>query len=143
MSARRIAFLAFCQEQLGKPYRWNCDGPDAYDCNGIACGALKHVGGPDWRATHNAERLRTELPVVTREAAKPGDLVLYGPKDHANHVMIWFGDGRVIGASGGDRNVLTLEDAARRGACVKFKPTHLYRPDFLGFRSLAQHLDQE
>jgi murein DD-endopeptidase len=49
------------------PYRWNAQGTrDAnngqrlFDCSGLVTWALLQVGGPDWRAIHNTDRLLAE-----------------------------------------------------------------------------------
>ncbi|WP_253894816.1 NlpC/P60 family protein [Corallococcus exercitus] len=46
------------------PYRWGAkgqsaskDGPRLFDCSGLVTWAFHQVGGKDWRATHNTDRL--------------------------------------------------------------------------------------
>lgn len=129
------AFLAWALQQEGKPYRWNADGPDAFDCSGLICYGVYLIGGPDWRATHNCKRLWAELEPTT--APLPGDLVFYGPKGAPNHVMIYTGDGRVYGACGGNSDTTTLEIALEKKAKVRYCSRIHYRPDFLGFRKLG------
>lgn len=142
--SRRLAFLDEALRLEGRPYLWCGKGPEAFDCSGLVTWCLWRAGGPDLRATHNTTRLYAELPVVV--APKPGDLAVYGRLrlDGAlgsGHVMLWWGDGRVYGACGGDRSTTSLELAAARGARVRFRRSHRYRVDFLAFHSLAQHLD--
>jgi murein DD-endopeptidase len=137
----RSAYLKLALEQMGKPYRWGAKGIDLFDCSGLVTSCLHRLGGPDWRLTHNTDRLLLELPET--HSPLPGDLCLYGAKNDANHVMLWLGScGLVFGASGGGRDTASLEIARKQNACVKVKSSHEYRPDFLGFRSLSQFLKE-
>lgn len=147
--SERAAFLAWVQARLGTPYCWphasngftgkglrNPANPDALDCSGtVTCGLYNATSKRiDWRATHNAHRLFTLLEATTDP--KPGDLVFYGRRGYSSHVMVWVGDGRVIGASGGNSDTLTREVAQRQGACVKYRKSVDYRPDRLAYRAL-------
>ncbi len=140
---KRAQFIAALASQLGSPYVWNTDGgrwngkdsPRTFDCNGLVCWSLLEVGGPDWRATHTADRMFRELPLVATPVA--GDLAFYGPIHHSTHVMVLWGDGRVYGACGGNSDTL----APTPDACVQFRKSTTYRPDLLGFRTLAAYLE--
>ena len=116
-------------------YRWNGDGPDTFDCSGFVLYGVTLFGAPNLSKTWNCDRMwksnwaRLELGQV-----EPGDLAFYGMPSHATHVMVWAGDGSVIGASGGGSNTTTPQVARIQNAFVKRKPVHNYRPDFLGFR---------
>lgn len=144
ITSQRAAFLQAVLAQMHAPYRWGAkgqrastDGPRLFDCSGLVTWALHQVGGPDWRATHNTDRLWAECaPVASVADLLPGDLVLYGKAGDPDHVMVHVGAGVVVGASGGGSKTLTLEDAARTGACVKAFARPEYRPDILGFRRL-------
>jgi cell wall-associated NlpC family hydrolase len=130
---KRLEFLTLAFDQLDKPYVWGADGPDAFDCSGLICWLLKELDICDWRSTHNAQRIFDSLQPT--EAPRPGDLVFYGPSPlHIEHVMIHWGDGRVIGACGGNRDVTSIEIARKKNALVRFKPRRGYRPDFVGYR---------
>lgn len=143
MSTPRARFLALVIEQMGAPYRWGSKGQvvrpgiRTFDCSGLVTWALHKVGGPDWRATHNTDRLWDECRRV--DAPQPGDVVLYGAggaRPNPNHVMVCLSDGLVLGASGGGSRTLTLADAEAQGARVKVFTSADYRPDRLGFRAL-------
>ncbi|MBN8466184.1 C40 family peptidase [Corallococcus exiguus] len=140
---------------MHSPYRWGAKGlkptgsPRLFDCSGLVTWCLHEVGGPDWRATHNTDRLWDVCTPVESEAQLlPGDLVLYGRAGHTtlhgrpvtredpNHVMVYVGAGVVVGASGGGSTTLTLADAQAAGARVKTHPRIAYRSDVLGFRRL-------
>lgn len=94
------SFLARCMEhvvaQVG--YQWGGRSIVGLDCSGFVTESLYTVtkGRIDVRATHNTDRLWTEVPRVPRwreESLWPGDLVLYygasstGPDD-VSHVMV-------------------------------------------------------
>ncbi len=142
-SERRLMFMAWLIGQKGKPYVWSYKGApllcgeellECYDCSGLITAGLNYLGCPDWRQTHSAAKLFDEL-----EATKdphPGDLAFYGPPTRITHTMIFWGDGRVFGATGGNRDTTTPVIAKKKGACVQFKPSVNYRPDFRGFRKL-------
>lgn len=146
MPSQRAAFLALVLSQMHAPYRWNAKGTrDAttgqrlFDCSGLVTWALREVGGPDWRATHNTDRLWAECVPVDFAALLPGDLVLYhraGAPEDAEHVMVHVGGGVVVGASGGGRATLTLADAQLHDAKVKAFPRLDYRADLMGFLRL-------
>lgn len=141
---QRTAFVATVLLQMHAPYRWGAKGErDAvtrqrlFDCSGLVTWALREVVGPDWRATHNTDKLWAECARVgPGEEPKPGDLALYHSKDNPadpEHVMVYLGDGLVVGAAGGGRRTLTLEDAKLADARVKVFQTLHYRPGFMGF----------
>lgn len=133
LSLTRAAFLALAHDQLGKPYIWNADGPDYFDCSGLVKFLLHEQRICDWRATHRAQDIFNVLPPT--EYALPGDFVFYGssPK-HVDHVMIYWGDGRVLGASGGNHHITTVQLAREKDAMVRFRKSRDYRPDFIGYR---------
>jgi cell wall-associated NlpC family hydrolase len=96
------------------------------------------MGLPDWRATHNANALWSHLTHIhpsTDSHLRPGDLCFWGAADGGpiNHVMLWWGDGRVYGACGGDHTTISVEEAVRRGAKVQFRPKADYRKHFIGW----------
>lgn len=136
-------------ELLGKPYRWNAKGPDAFDCSGFITWPLWKVTGIDLRATHNTDRMLAEWEPLRFPVA--GCVALFGGKKLANgewdptdveHAMVVLPlDGGLpdllIGACGGGRSILTLEDARRADARVKVKRDDHYRTkEFRGYRRL-------
>lgn len=146
LSLTRAAFCALAFDQLGKPYVWNADGPDCFDCNGLVCFCLYKLKVCDWRATHRAQDIYDALPGT--EYAHPGDFVFYGASSrHVEHIMIFWGDGRVLGASGGNHHVTSVQLAREKDAKVRFRKSRDYRPDFLGYRvaplDSAPHVSEE
>lgn len=83
--------IAYGLAEVGEPYVWGAEGPDAFDCSGLMQWIFGKVG--------------IELPRVAREQQKfatrvtdprPGDLVFWGSP--ATHVGLYVGDGRFLAA---------------------------------------------
>ncbi|MDQ2640280.1 MAG: C40 family peptidase, partial [Pseudomonadota bacterium] len=95
--------VASAMAEVGKPYRYGGNGPDAYDCSGLVRFAHGSQGVIVPRTTE--EQFRAARPVpVDRIAA--GDLLFFrfdGPK--VSHVAIYAGDGRFVHAPQSDRPV--------------------------------------
>ncbi|MDX3852126.1 NlpC/P60 family protein [Streptomyces sp. AK02-01A] len=96
--------LRYAAAQIGKPYEWGAEGPDSFDCSGLTSQAWARAGVAIPRTSQEQWR---ELPRVSLDELRPGDLVIYFPK--ATHVAIYLGDGMVI-------------QAPRPGAHVKVSP---------------------
>jgi len=117
--AERIA-LSF----LGLPYVWGGDDPvQGFDCSGFVIEILKSVGvlprEGDWTADGLWRRFRDkEVPSPTL-----GCLVFwFNIEGRAVHVEFCLDDKLAIGASGGGRNVKTMQDAVRQNAYIKIRP---------------------
>ncbi|MFE7028911.1 NlpC/P60 family protein [Streptomyces sp. NPDC057621] len=98
------AALRYAVAQIGKPYEWGAEGPDAYDCSGLTSQAWTDAGRPIPRTS---QEQWAELPRVPLPELRPGDLVVYFPE--ATHVAMYLGDGLVI-------------QAPRPGARIKVSP---------------------
>ncbi|MFJ7128259.1 NlpC/P60 family protein [Streptomyces sp. NPDC098101] len=96
--------LRFAVGQIGKPYEWGAEGPEAYDCSGLTQRAWAAAGREIPRTSQ--EQWAT-LPRVALSELRPGDLVLYFPG--ATHVAVYLGEGLVV-------------QAPRPGAKVKVSP---------------------
>ncbi|GIJ22214.1 NlpC/P60 family protein [Micromonospora lutea] len=86
--------VTFACAQIGKPYSWGAEGPNAYDCSGLTLAAWSRAGVS---LPHNAARQRRVTASVSRDALRPGDLVFYYRDLH--HVGMYVGDGWVVHAS--------------------------------------------
>lgn len=113
---------------------------NVYDCSGLITAGVWYATDHkiDWRGSHNCRKLIQECKELSQalgERPKVGDLAFYGPGINApTHVMMYCADGRVFGAGrGGGPYTTTPEIARKKGARVGYRPSHLYRPDFLGF----------
>lgn len=139
----RGAFLYRALSLMGTLYSYGGRSRLGIDCSGVLDLALFEAGGPDWRLTHNTDRLWRELPPTVEP--EPGDPVFYGGKadDDVDHVMLWLPFGLVFGAAGGDSSTRTMEEATRKNARVKVRDRVLYRDDFRGYRSMAPLFSKE
>jgi cell wall-associated NlpC family hydrolase len=94
---RAVRAVAFALAQRGKPYRWGAEGPDAFDCSGLAWAAW---GAAGVTIPRTAAGQLLGLPRV-RGQLRPGDLVIYpssGPT--RRHVALVVGGGRMVEALG-------------------------------------------
>jgi murein DD-endopeptidase len=98
--------------QLGRPYLYGGNGPDAFDCSGLVRFAHAAQGIPVPRTTQ--EQFRAARPVPRNELAA-GDLLFFrfdGPK--VSHVALYTGNGRFVHAPQSGRPVESraLQDPA-------------------------------
>ncbi|WP_019889426.1 C40 family peptidase [Streptomyces purpureus] len=96
--------LRYAVGQIGKPYVWGAEGPEAFDCSGLTSQAWADAGLAVPRTSQ--EQWRT-LPRVELSDLRPGDLVVYFPG--ATHVALYLGEGLVV-------------HAPRPGGLVKVSP---------------------
>lgn len=78
--------------QVGDPYSYGAEGPDAFDCSGLVQYSFGQVGVSSPRTTGDLQAWGT--PVST-DALQPGDLVFsYG----GGHVALYVGNGSWVDA---------------------------------------------
>lgn len=100
-----------------------------WDCSGFAQCALVAIGMLSPKASdRGAARLYADGQSMAEVAASMGDLAFYG-RPTVEHVMVYLGDGVVLGATGGRSTTFGKTPTAY----VDLKPVR-YRSDFLGFR---------
>jgi hypothetical protein len=93
--ARAARAVAFALAQVGKPYQWGTQGPDAYDCSGLTWAAWQHAGVPIPRT---AAGQLAGLPAV-RGRLQPGDLLVYPSEGSSGrHVAMVVDRGRMVEA---------------------------------------------
>ncbi|MBL1108350.1 C40 family peptidase [Streptomyces sp. 5-8] len=92
--------VGYAMDQLGKPYQWGTQGPDAYDCSGLTSRAWSQAGTPIPRTSQEQWRRLKKVPLGK---LRPGDLVVYFPE--ATHVAMYVGDGKVVQAPRPGRKV--------------------------------------
>jgi len=146
-------FVAWVLSKENLPYCWptaengysgkdlkNAKHKDCYDCSGLITAGLyaatkKRI---DWRGNTNAQLLmKKSQPLTEKQAKGKACLAFYGPAmNMINHVMLMLPDGRSFGACGGNSAVTSPEIANKKGARVRYRPTHAYRPDFRCFRAI-------
>ena len=119
--------VSFALRQVGKPYQWGADGPNAYDCSGLVYAAYAAAGIAIARTTFG---WRQDGPPVPLTQIEPGDLLFYpgsdGTPENPGHVVMYLGGGQVIQApqTGEDVQVDPLDLA---GVVVATRPADLPR----------------
>ncbi|MDP9022653.1 MAG: NlpC/P60 family protein [Actinomycetota bacterium] len=100
--------------QVGKPYRWGAEGPDAYDCSGLTKWAWAKAGV----ALPHSSRMQYQVTArVPRSDLRPGDLMFFGSPIH--HVALYIGNGKVV-------------EAPYSGERVRINDRTVHRSDLVG-----------
>jgi len=93
--------LEFMRSQIGHPYVWGAEGPDAWDCSSLVRAAYRTVGIELPRVT--TDQLAAG-PLVSGVDLQPGDLVFIPGSDGTvaapGHVGMYVGNGQMIAAKG-------------------------------------------
>lgn len=91
--------LALATTQLGKPYLWGAEGPDAFDCSGLTSWAYAKAGHPIGRTSRQQWY---DGPHIALADLAPGDLLFWASNtsDAAtiHHVAIYAGNAMMIAA---------------------------------------------
>ncbi len=92
-NAQQAAAVSFALAQLGKPYVFGAEGPDAYDCSGLVMVAWAHAGVHIPRVT--GDQVHTGIAVGGVDAMQPGDLIFIpgsdGTMSRPGHVGMYIG----------------------------------------------------
>nr|WP_324195963.1 DUF4226 domain-containing protein [Nocardia abscessus] len=100
--------------QLGDPYVWGAEGPNAFDCSGLMQYAAAAAGVRIPRVA--ADQYRT-LPKVNPRDIKPGDLIFpsssFKGANNPGHVIMYIGNGMCVEAprTGGHVQYRKLPDS--------------------------------
>ena len=144
----RRDFVVEALAHLGAPVLWGAKGPDVFDCSGLVTWCLARVGGPDWKTTHNTDRLWAECPLGNDH--QPGDLAFWyskaedaAAKGDVEHVAICLAGGHILTADGATSHIMSLEGAKASGARVRVRETVHYRPRFAGYRRFPLEVDED
>lgn len=88
--------IEFARAQLGEPYVWGAEGPDAWDCSGLVMMAYREAGISIPRVTHDQIVFGEKVP---QGQEQPGDLVFFRYSDgYVGHVGLVVGEGKMIHA---------------------------------------------
>lgn len=104
-----------------------------FDCSGFAQWALFILGivsSTTWGDMNAADLANACDPISNKKDLVIGDLVFYGGH-HVSHVMVYCGNGMVIGATGGGSQTYGNDP----NACVQCRPIG-YRGDLVVFGRL-------
>jgi len=119
------AAIAFAVNQLGKPYQWDADGPDAYDCSGLVYAAYAAAG---IRIARTTFEWRLDGPQVPLPQIQPGDLLFSAGADgtpaNPGHVVMYLGGGQVIQAPQTGQDV-QIDPLDLTGVVVATRPADL------------------
>ncbi|WP_457605635.1 NlpC/P60 family protein [Nitratifractor sp.] len=97
----RKALSRILQKQLGKPYIWAEEGPDAFDCSGLVYYSYASMNMQDIpRVARRQAKVGKKVPV---DQLKYGDLIFFDTTPRKTgqitHVGIYIGDGKFEHAS--------------------------------------------
>ena len=90
--------IAYGMQEIGKPYHFGDEGPNAFDCSGLMQWIFGKAGITLPRTAAQQQKIAT--PVSNPQ---PGDLVFYGAP--ATHVALYLGNGRMLAAPHTGANV--------------------------------------
>jgi peptidoglycan DL-endopeptidase CwlO len=90
--AAAIAVKTACA-QIGEPYVWGAEGPDAFDCSGLTKYSWGKAGVT---LTHHTADQWDETRYVSSSEARAGDLVFFYSDLH--HVGLYLGNGKMVHA---------------------------------------------
>lgn len=112
------------KSQIGKPYVWNADGPDSYDCSGLVTAAFRRYGVS---LPHHAADQAGYGKAVAIGDIQPGDLVFSNwGRGKNSHVGIAVSSNQII-------------NAPKPGSTVKYQTlTSGYRAHITAVRRLPQ-----
>ncbi|HJQ45377.1 MAG TPA: C40 family peptidase [Amycolatopsis sp.] len=121
-SAPSTRAVRFALDQLGLPYVWGGNGPDAgaagFDCSGLTKAAYDSAGVSLPRTADS--QFHAEPAVPNAEPPKMGDLVFYGsPTTFIHHVGLYLGNGLMI-------------NAPQTGMAIQIATYHVKGDDYAG-----------
>lgn len=94
--------IAYCKQQVGKPYVWGATGPDGYDCSGLIYAGFKYISVNIPRTTFAMLGSNKFNPVPGGQPnLQMGDFVF----PDSGHVCLYLGSGQIIEAAHTGTNV--------------------------------------
>jgi gamma-D-glutamyl-L-lysine dipeptidyl-peptidase len=89
--------VAEARSYLGAPYEWGGLTERGIDCSGLVHMAYRRLGRLVPRDAHEQE---AAAEAMQTQDVRVGDLVCFGPRERADHIAFWLGEGRILHATG-------------------------------------------
>lgn len=93
---------AIALQQVGVPYRYGGRSPGGFDCSGLVFYAYQEAGK---RLPRTTGQLWSELPPVSRQDLRIGDVLFFKVGGRMSHVGMYLGDDRFVHAPSTGRTV--------------------------------------
>ncbi|HXW38394.1 MAG TPA: NlpC/P60 family protein [Acidimicrobiales bacterium] len=104
--------VLFAFQQLGKPYIWGGNGPQGYDCSGLALASWENGAGIGFARVAD-DQYETAGSPVALDQLQAGDLVFWGDDTSdwttVYHTAIYVGGDRIVEATGDEVQLNTLD----------------------------------
>lgn len=127
-------FMRYIMSLLNTPYLWGGDDPmSGFDCSGMVVEGLKSVGGLGYKEDCTANDLWFRFKKHHVADPRRGCLAFWFRGDRAIHVAVCLTHEICITADSGGSGTLTLKDARKQNAFIKFRPIdhRLSEPKFI------------
>lgn len=121
------------KKYLGIYYQWGGTYPETYglDCSHFTWRVLSNFGIMDKYKI--AKDQKNWCKTIPRGELKPGDLVFYTwGGGSVKHVVMYIGNGEIIGANGGDSTTTSIGKARNKKAQVKIQSIDYGQPAYYG-----------
>ncbi|MER5702154.1 C40 family peptidase [Micromonospora sp. NPDC002296] len=96
-----LAAVRYALAQLGDPYVWSEEGPDAFDCSGLMWAAYRSAGYRQLPRVSRDQYYATRGRAVSQGALLPGDLLFFASGSSwttIHHVGMYIGGGKMVQA---------------------------------------------
>ncbi|TDC61009.1 NlpC/P60 family protein, partial [Micromonospora sp. KC207] len=96
-----LAAVRYALDQLGDPYVWAAEGPNAFDCSGLMWAAYRSAGYYQLPRVSRDQYYATRSRTVSRSALLPGDLLFFASGSSwttIHHVGMYIGNGKMVQA---------------------------------------------
>jgi len=102
--------------QIGKPYVYAAEGPNAFDCSGLTQYVWKAAGK---NLTHQSVAQLNQTARIGKGELQPGDLIFFYSASRPSHVGLYVGNGWMVHASRAGVPV-RMEDVSKDGSITGY-----------------------